>query len=240
MTFAFGRCNPPTRGHQQLVQTLVRVSHQQGTDAALYLSHTVEPRTDPLSYSEKIRFATLAFGSIVKASNAKTIIEVMKEIETKGYTSVIYVAGQDRVEEFQELLNKYNRNLYHFKDIRVVSAGQRDPDAVGVTGISASKIRGLIAAGDRKAFLDSIPSTLSVADGIRLYYAVRQGMGLSLTESINVMTHQLIGTDGLRKNYEASTPGQSASKNADESFERPPEARWHKILGALSRPMTTG
>lgn len=240
IAIAFGRMQPPTRGHQLLVQTLQRVAQQDHADAALYLSHTTDPRTDPLPYAEKLRFATLAFGSVVKASSSVTIIAVMQELALKGYTDVIYVAGQDRLSEFQALLTKYHdRKTYHFNSIKVVSAGQRDPDAPGVMGLSASKMRDAVKAGDRRAFMDGVPTTLSTADVLKLYYAVRRGMGLPLSEARDVAAHHLMSTDGLRKNDESGTPGQDSRKNADECFERAPTPFWHTLQGALSRPLRT-
>ncbi|BCU99569.1 MAG: hypothetical protein CM15mV28_1370 [Thaumasvirus sp.] len=48
--------------------------------------------------------------------------------------------GGDRVSEFNSLATKYNGDLYTFDEIKVTSAGGRDPDSEGVEGMSASKM----------------------------------------------------------------------------------------------------
>ena len=60
----------------------------------------------------------------------------------KGYTDVTMVVGSDRVREFETIIKKYNdvksrHGYYNFDNIKVVSAGERDPDAEGnVSGMS--------------------------------------------------------------------------------------------------------
>ena len=120
----FGRMNPPTVGHEKLVNKVK--AEAKGGPAFVYLSHTQKAPKDPLSYDDKIKYAQAAFGRIVKKSSARTIIEVMKELQGK-YSAVKLVVGSDRVSEFKTLLNKYNGKDYNFDKIEVVSAGERDP-----------------------------------------------------------------------------------------------------------------
>ena len=153
MVFTFGRMNPPTIGHEKLANKIKQVASKEKADARIYLSHTNKPNTDPLSYNDKIKFAKKAFGIAYK-SNAKQIFQIAKELFGQGYTDVIMVVGSDRVEEFQGLLNKYNdKGDYNFDSIKVVSAGQRDPDAKGVEGMSGTKLRNLAKDGDQKTIM---------------------------------------------------------------------------------------
>lgn len=129
VVFAFGRMNPPTIGHQKLVDTVNALAKSNKADAKIYLSHTQNNKKDPLDYKTKVGLAKKAFGSIVIPSTSKTIIQVMQELEKNGYTQVIAVFGGDRIAEMKALLNKYNGKDYNFESINIASAGKRDPDS---------------------------------------------------------------------------------------------------------------
>jgi len=176
VVFTFGRMNPPTIGHEKLVNKLKAVASKEKADARLYLSHTSKPGSDPLSYNDKIKFAQKAFGIAYKSS-AKQIFQIAKEFQGEGYTDVIMVVGSDRVKEFDTLLNKYNgKGDYDFDSIKVVSAGQRDPDATGVEGMSGTKLRNLAKDGDMKTFMSGLASGLSVTDKKKIYALVSKNM----------------------------------------------------------------
>ena len=160
IVFTFGRMNPPTVGHQKLVDKVKSVAKAQKADARVYLSHSQNNKKDPLDYDTKINLAKKAFGSTVTKSRARTIIEVMKELQAQKYTDVVLVVGSDRIKEFKTLLDKYNGKDYNFESIKYQSAGQRDPDAEGVSGMSASKMRAAAKEGDLKAFKSGLPKPL--------------------------------------------------------------------------------
>ena len=118
----------------------------------------------------------------VKDTNARTVFDVVVDLYNDGYRSIKMVAGSDRIKEFENLLTKYNKvkgrhGFYNFKSIEIVSAGERDPDAEGVEGMSASKMRALASNGDEKTFISALPR--SFRQGKQLYKAVRKGMGIS-------------------------------------------------------------
>ncbi len=175
VVFTFGRMNPPTTGHQLLVNKLVAYARQIGAAPRVYLSHSVGAK-DPLQYDKKVSFARAAFGSLVKKSNARTVIEVLKSLEKEGYTHVTMFAGSDRVPDFTKLLTKYNGNLYNFESIEVKSAGERDPDADDVSGMSASKMRALAKDDNLTQFLRGAPNTLKVAQAKNMFTAVRRAL----------------------------------------------------------------
>ena len=163
---SFGRMNPPTVGHESLANKVLNVAMRSKGDPFIYLSHSQDKKKNPLTYDDKISYAQTAFGSMVKKSRARTIIDVAKEL-AKTYKNLMVVAGSDRVDEFDKLLNKYNGKDFKFDSIQVVSAGERDPDADGVSGMSASKMRAAVASGNRKAFKSGLPKKLaSVSDTI--------------------------------------------------------------------------
>ena len=171
-TMAFGRMNPPTIGHAKLVDAV----KAQGGDPYIFLSQSQKPKTDPLAFADKLRYAKFFFPEVTIGNpEVKTIIQALQKIAALGYENLIYVAGSDRVPAFEELINKYNGVEYNFKSIKVVSAGERDPDADGAEGMSASKMRAAAAAGDLESFKQGVPNQ-EVAD--EMFAAVRQGMGI--------------------------------------------------------------
>jgi len=158
--FAFGRFNPPTIGHQKLIETVLQTAEKANGKAYLFLSHKQNNKTDPLNFAEKQAYIQQFYPKLaVGDAGANTIIKALQNIQAEGRTRIIMVAGSDRVEEFKKLLNQYNgkpdkqgNDLYKFDSIDVVNAGQRDPDAEGVSGASASKARELAAKGQWHEF----------------------------------------------------------------------------------------
>ena len=182
---AFGRMNPPTIGHQKLVDKIKSLPG----DHYVFLSQSQKPKTDPLSFVDKLRYAKFFFPNVtVGHPEVKTIIQAMQKLEQLGYERVIYVAGSDRVDSFTNLLNQYNGQAdksgnipYSFKSIQVVSAGERDPDADGAEGMSASKMRQAAADNDLESFKQGVPQQ-ELAD--EMFAAVRQGMGVRDEEPV--------------------------------------------------------
>ena len=217
--FTFGRMNPPTIGHQKLVDKVKAEAKKQGAMPHVYLSHTQNAKRDPLDYNTKIKFARKAFGPSVTKSASKTIIQVLQEIEKMGHTEVTLVVGSDRVNDFKTFLNKYNGKDYTFEKIKVMSAGQRDPDAEGTAGMSATKIRGLAQAGDLEEFGKGLPSTLQSNDAKAIYNKVRNVMGI--TESVEVEDEDFEFTEAELDAFIEMTDLDSLDEHVDidEEFE---------------------
>lgn len=176
---SFGRFNPITIGHEKLVNAVMSEAIKRKGEPAIYMSHTQDPKKNPLSYDQKISLGQSAFGKVVKKSTAKTLIEVAKELSGK-YSELVIVVGSDRVNEFETLMNRYNGKEYNFENISVVSAGERDPDSDDVSGMSASKMRSLAAKKDLEAFKNGLPKKLK-SSAKKVYDMVRNGM--NMTES---------------------------------------------------------
>jgi hypothetical protein len=176
---AFGRFQPPTRGHDRIVAQMQRLAASKQADAALFLSQTAQKTTDPLPYREKVAFARLAWGTVVQdVAHVRTPVAMLQYLASKGYTDVVYVAGDDRAKVFRELFTKYNGTEYTFKSITVVSAGKRVATARGVEGVSASKLREYAVRGKVQSFLANTPTQLTKATRMKLYYSVRKGLGI--------------------------------------------------------------
>lgn len=194
---AFGRMNPPTIGHKKLADKVASIKG----DHFIFLSQTQKPKTDPLDFDTKVKFAQQFFPNVTVGDRAvRTIIDAMKYLNAKGYTDIIYVAGSDRIPAFTDLLNKYNNVEYEFDSIEIVSAGERDPDADGAEGMSASKMRAAASDGDLEAFTQGTPNPKLAK---QMYDAVRKGMGIT-----EIMTF------GIKK-----SPKRATIKKKPEKFE---------------------
>lgn len=172
----FGRFSPPTIGHEKLINKVKEEAIKRRADPLVFASHSFDKKKNPLNYQQKISFLKTAFGSVIKISDAKTIIEVAKELQNK-YENLVLIVGKDRVFSFETLLNTYNEKEYNFKNIEVISAGERDPDADDVSGMSASKLRQLAANKEFEEFKSGLPKNLK-ANAKEVYDAVLKGMGL--------------------------------------------------------------
>ena len=183
--FTFGRMNPPTTGHEKLMNALATKSGKQ--NYRVYLSQTVDKKKNPLDFIYKVKTVRKFFPKharhIMMNKNVKNVFDAVTEIYNDGYKNVSMVVGSDRVREFDTLLKKYNgvkgrHGLYNFNKINVISAGDRDPDADDVSGMSASKMRSLANEGDFTQFSQGLPRNVSNADAKKVYNEVRRGMGL--------------------------------------------------------------
>ncbi len=177
VVLGWGRMNPITVGHEKLVDKIKSVARQESATPLIYISHSQDAKKNPLDYDDKIMLAKKAFGNIIVKSKSRTIIQIMQELQKK-YSRVFLVVGQDRVSQFDELLNKYNGKDYNFDKISIVSAGDRDPDSEGVDGMSASKMRAAAAKGDLTSFKKGLPRRLK-GDAQDVYDMVRGGMKIS-------------------------------------------------------------
>jgi|TARA_R110000822_G_scaffold1367_4_gene6369 hypothetical protein len=170
---AFGRMNPPTVGHEKLAKKISDEARKRKAMPHIYLSHSQDKKKNPLNYNDKIKYVRKAFGKMVTKSSARSIIEVFKELEKMGHTEVVVVAGSDRVNEFNSLLQKYNGKEYNFEKIEVISAGERDPDSEGVDGMSGTKLRDLAKSGDFDTFKTGLASKLGDTDKMKVYNIIR-------------------------------------------------------------------
>ena len=194
--FTFGRFNPPTTGHEKLIDALAREQGKNpGAPMYVYPSHSQNPKKDPLPHNKKVAYMKKMFSKYkknIKVSRARNVFDIAVELHNKGHKAVVMVVGSDRVDEFDNLLNKYNgeegrHGFYGFDDIKVVSAGERDPDAEGVEGMSASKMRAAAQSDDFEQFKLGLPK--GFRDGEKLFKDVRTFMGIK--EEYNLTLEEL-------------------------------------------------
>jgi nicotinamide mononucleotide adenylyltransferase len=186
--FTFGRMNPPTIGHGKLMQALATKAGR--NPYKIYLSQSSDPKKNPLTYDQKIKHVRKMFPkygrNVILNKKIRNVFEIAVSLYDQGFNRVTMVVGSDRIAEFNALLNKYNgekarHGFYNFEKISVVSAGDRDPDAEGVEGMSASKQRANANANDFTTFAQGVPANVSNKDAKKLFNDIRVGMGLKET-----------------------------------------------------------
>ncbi len=202
LTVAFGRFNPPTTGHEKLLDTVSDIAGK--GDYKIYPSRSNDPKKNPLDPDTKISYMRRMYPKhgerIVNDAGSKTIFDVLKQAHADGYSGVNIVVGSDRQAEFEKLASKYNGQLYDFAELNVVSAGERDADSDDVSGMSASKLRKAAADGDFNAFRKGTPKSLDDKEARKLFMTIRKSMkveeGYSLFEIAPKMD-----MESLRESY---------------------------------------
>ena len=183
ITLVFGRFNPPTIGHQKLLDSAKSISDG---DLKIYPSRTYDPKKNPLDPNQKTSLMKKMFPdhakNIVNDEGVKSIFDALKLANDEGYSNVQIVVGSDRVAEFDSLAQKYNGELYNFENIETVSAGERDAEGEGVEGMSASKMRKAASENDFETFRTGIPDTVDDKTAKSIMNTVRKAMQVT-TES---------------------------------------------------------
>ena len=209
--FTFGRMNPPTIGHGKLLDVLAAKAGR--NPYKIFLSQSQDVKKNPLSYTDKIKSIRKMFPkharNVMINKKVKTPFDALTALYDEGYRKVVMVAGSDRIAEYDLRLNKYNgkestHGLYNFKDgIKMISAGERDPDAEGAEGASGTKQRGFASDNDFIKFSQGLPPAMNTKDARIMFNAVRKGMGLKEEKSFK--NH--IALESVSENREAFVAG---------------------------------
>ena len=211
ISITFGRFNPPTIGHEKLLDKVAKEAKTSGGEYRIYPSRSEDPKKNPLDAGTKIKYMRQAYpdhaNAIVDSPDMRTIFDVLSSLDADGYSSVNIVVGGDRVSEFNSLAQKYNGDLYTFDEIKVVSAGGRDPDADGVEGMSASKLRKAAAEDDFDSFSKGMSKGLGKEGTEKLYLTLRQAMQVEEFDDFAEASFELheiaprLDPQGLREAY---------------------------------------
>ena len=200
----FGRFNPPTVGHQKLLDKAAKVAEKKGYELRIYPSRSQDAKKNPLTPDMKISYMRQMFPDyadyIIDDKGSKTIFNVLTGANEEGHRNMLIMVGQDRLSEFQGLAHKYNGDLYDYDQLEVVSAGERDPDADDVTGMSASKLRLAAAEGDFKKFAKGVPDSLGNMEKMELFNVLRRSMGINEDTEIWEVAPKL-DEEGMRDAY---------------------------------------
>ncbi len=190
VVIAFGRMNPPTTGHEKLIQFTIGVAQKRGADVIFFASPTQDPKKNPLPFKVKVNFLKRMFPRVTFNENpvVKTPFDALRACSALGYRTVVLVVGSDRVAGFETFRNYIKakgivKNFDASKDVDlddyevVPVPGERDPDADDVSGMSASKMRKFAADNDFKSFASGTPTkNMNIAQ--QLFSQTRAFMGL--------------------------------------------------------------
>ena len=196
--FTFGRLNPPTIGHAKLIEATISAAKKDGADYYIFVSQTGPEkskkdgdgfRKDPLAYKDKLNFLEKMFPNVnfMHVEMANNPFNAAYWLRDNGYKHVKLIAGSDRIPQYESQFAKYIQhddpklNL-GFESFQVISAGERDPDADGAEGASASKAREFVKMDDYNGFLNIIPNTLTRDQADDLFARVRGGMIAGMNE----------------------------------------------------------
>ena len=202
VAFAFGRMNPPTAGHEKLIQKVESIAKRIKGDAIVYVSATQDKNKNPLDARTKIKYLQPLYPGVKfkpATGNTRTFMEVLSNDLNKKYSDVYMIGGSDRVEEFKRLITKYNGQSYDFDKTEVMSAGARDPDAQGTTGISGTKMRLFAVKGDYNSFRKGLPTKMKDADGKNLFKDLRTAMGLKAQQGFGVQMKPIMSLEDFEK-----------------------------------------
>lgn len=176
---SFGRFNPPTIGHAKLLDAMVKIGRKESADEIrVFGSHSQDPKKNPLDFKTKMKFlgyiSKVPAVKVMSTSNVNNPFEMVIELAKEGFSNIIVIAGSDRIAEYQKAEKYALEN--GAASYKVMSAGERDPDADGAEGMSASKMRKAAADGDFDSF--HLGTGIDADSAQTMYKAVRKGMGI--------------------------------------------------------------
>ena len=181
----FGRFNPPTSGHELLVNKVLTEAKKRGADNFIFASHSKDKRKNPLDSKTKTNYMKTFFrnANIMYNPSIRTIFDAIGYLADEGYKEITVVVGGDRVDEFEKTIRPYVNHpdpdkSFDLNSFKVVSAGRRDPDATDVTGMSASKMRQAASEGDFESFKRGVPSKANDRMARKLFDDLRKAMGI--------------------------------------------------------------
>jgi hypothetical protein len=180
----FMRANPITIGHERVVNHVQQLAKDLDANHSVILSHSHDGDKNPLTAEQKLKHARVAFPGVnvrTSSSQSPSLMHHLSDLHDKGVKNVHLVVGQDRMQQFHDLINKYNgqegpHGYFNFDNIRVHSAGGRDPDAEGVEGVSGTSQRKHAKGNDFDSFRAGAPSRMNDAQAMALMNDVRNGI----------------------------------------------------------------
>lgn len=190
IVLTFGRFTPPQVGHAKVINKVVDLAKSTGADNRIYTSASFDSKKNPIPFNEKVYFLKQLFpaANINSDKSLTNLHQILKGLVKERYTDITLVIGEDREEEFNELLGKYIRSPkakdydpkkhYGFNSFQVVNAGHRDPNAGGLEGASGTKMREFVTKGDFDSFAKFTP-TKNIALIRKIFQTVKRNMEIN-------------------------------------------------------------
>lgn len=184
----FGRYNPPHLGHGLTLDHASKIAEGIGdkspADQQFFASRSQDPKKNPLPFELKVDFLKKMFPKHAEKwsdnSDMRTIIDSAKSAHERGYKNFHFVGGSDRRQGMEDLLRRYNGNLYNFKNIYSHSAGERDEKSDNpISKLSASAQRRAVMSGDFEKFKEGLKigkKGFTMQDAQRLFDSLKMFM----------------------------------------------------------------
>ena len=170
--FVFGRFNPPTAGHEMLINHAIGIAETENRELFVFVSRGTGGKDkkkkiqNPLVFDDKVELLDEVFPDVKFVTDPMAInpYNAGYWLRDHGITNVKMVAGSDRIKEFTDGFKQYIGHEdpkldFGFKRFKVESVGEeRDPDSDDISGISASRARELARIGNLDGFIQILPA----------------------------------------------------------------------------------
>lgn len=207
----FGRHNPPHLGHGATFDKASKIASSIGdkapADQSFYTSRSQDPKKNPLPFEMKLDFLKKMFpkhaGKWDDDRNVKTILGAATKAHDKGYKNFHFVGGDDRRQGMEDLLRRYNGQLYDFENIYSHSAGERDPNSEDpIAKLSASGQRSSALNDNFEKFLEGVGTskTFKMEDAKQLFGYLQKFMQKNESWMVDHKTHSEFISELYRTN----------------------------------------
>lgn len=203
VVITFGRFNPPSIGHESLLSAVQENAEELEAEYRIYPSRSSDKKQNPLDFKTKYNimqhvFPDYAENIIDDPENGDNIYDILQSLHDEGYHHVIIVCGDENVNKYQKIAEKYNGSVYDFYGVEVVGAGIPDPDVDKSEGTSSSVMRKAALENDYETFKQALPGSVSKKECRAIYMQVRKSM--KLNESLWSISPEL-DVENLREQY---------------------------------------
>ncbi len=203
IVITFGRFNPPSIGHEKLLAAVQEQAEELEAEYRIYPSRLSDKKQNPLEFKSKYNilqhvFPDYAENIIDDPENGDNIYDILQSLHEEGYEHVIVVCGDENVNKYQKIAEKYNGSVYDFYGVEVVGAGMEDPDMDKSEGITSSMMRKAALENDYETFKQGLPGNISKKECRAIYMQVRKSM--SLKEELWKISPSL-DVENLREEY---------------------------------------
>lgn len=183
IVITFGRFNPPSVGHEKLLTAVREQAEELEAEYRIYPSRISDGSKNPLDFKSKLNimqnlFPDYADNIIDDRDNGDNIYDILSSLHDEGYHHVILVCGDENVQKYEKIAQKYNGEVYDFYGVEVVGAGMTDPDSDKSDGITSSMMRKAALENDYETFKQGLPGNVSKKECRAIYMQVRKSMNL--------------------------------------------------------------
>lgn len=222
--------NPPHQGHSLIFDKIHELQHQYPNSyGAVFLSSKKDNSKNPLSPEMKLEYARKSFPNenIFLESSSKGILGLIQEVNNQGYKHLIFLCGDDRLDEYYDLLNKYNGKDYEFEDIQIHSVGDRFSKSNSIKGYSATKMRGYAIQNDFESFKNMASDSLTEDDKLAMFNELQTTLSENINRDFTKEMLNKLFEGGLDKGYPVVPDDEEPRDNPDPVKDK--DVDWSKV-----------